>query len=801
MADTYKKHKKRRRDESTLEVVCRIKACREPNPCVVAQDDELVRLIPPSSVTRNGEPTTEKFFRFGQVFDGGDSQEKVFKHCCLDLIEDLVRGKSSLLFAYGVTGGGKTYTMTGNKEEPGILPRAADVLFNSLDGLANRCAFYPNGRNGYLIRNAFDAREEQQKMHSQLNPIKRMITESAQVDGFNQNMAATVFVSYIEIYNDNCYDLLDESLTTESRLNMTKTLRMDDKGQMFVENLTEIEVQTSDEILAQYMKAQERRKQAATDLNASSSRSHSIFNIRLVMAPAAYRSSRLFEQVHPDPDESKIIVSQISMVDLAGSERAKRTNNGQERHMEACKINDSLLTLRRCLEQLRQNQRRGNPSGQVSYRDSKLTFVFKTFFEGAGRIRMVLCVNPLSADYDENVHVLNFAEEAQSVKIPKANAPILPLANMSNLPYSRRDVDRWCREAEPFITSDLPKMDIFTMNAQPNFKLHGPGDSESIHNLRDYFSARLAKHKAILETTNSNATILYNKVVERLCMADLDRGRISELESDMKDLNHYNTNVSHKNAQLLRENNALKQRLYRYESTEEAGRRRDEEARARERECAAAAEQQRVTLQKVAEIFETPVPAMSKVATLRKQFLSTEELDDVEYSTPKLKRQRHLVAPSSAQPLSNNNNGNTMGRQTGAIAALGLAGMGGSAVKAVATGYANPRFQHRRSRSQGNMRTLNHQPMNKIPTGTLLQPQFPKGTKHTTKLEMNDLQKCHEYITSKQKVDQQGNLTTDYVKGEIVPTAGGGTAVMFRDVEKLQQESPTHYVQLPNNFH
>lgn len=82
----------------------------------------------------------------------------------MDLLDDLVHGRNGLLFAYGVTGGGKTYTMTGNKGKCGILPRAADVLFNSIQDLTNRCVFFSNGRNGFSIRSEIEAFEEQRKL-------------------------------------------------------------------------------------------------------------------------------------------------------------------------------------------------------------------------------------------------------------------------------------------------------------------------------------------------------------------------------------------------------------------------------------------------------------------------------------------------------------------------------------------------------------------------------------------------------------------------------------------------------------
>jgi kinesin family protein 23 len=145
-------------------VVCRIKPYNNPSPCVIVRDDEHVRTIPPTTVNRNGEPQVERIYRFGHVFDGGDSQKEVFKRCCYDFVEDLVAGRNSLLFAYGVTSSGKTYTMTGRENAlDGILPRAADVLFNSLPELAPRCVFYPDGKNGFHIRSELEASLEQIK--------------------------------------------------------------------------------------------------------------------------------------------------------------------------------------------------------------------------------------------------------------------------------------------------------------------------------------------------------------------------------------------------------------------------------------------------------------------------------------------------------------------------------------------------------------------------------------------------------------------------------------------------------------
>ena len=78
-------------------------------------------------------------------------------------------------------------------------------------------------------------------------------------------------------------------------------------------------------------------------------------------------------------------MSTLSLVDLAGSERTSRTQADGIQLKEAGNINASLMVLRTCMETLRDNQT-GGPSRIVPYRDSKLTHLFKNFFDGEGKV-------------------------------------------------------------------------------------------------------------------------------------------------------------------------------------------------------------------------------------------------------------------------------------------------------------------------------------------------------------------------------------------------------------------------------
>jgi len=180
----------------------------------------------------------------------------------------------------------------------------------------------------------------------------------------------------------------------------SKIIREDANRHMFVHGVTEVEVKTVEEALEVFQMGQKRKRMGHTVLNAESSRSHSVFNIRLVQAPTDSQGENVVQ------DRQNITVSQLSLVDLAGSERSSRTKNTGVRLREAGNINNSLMTLRTCLEYLRENQLaagNGLAPKKIPYRDSKITHMFKNYFDGEGQVSMIVCINPRIEDYDENM--------------------------------------------------------------------------------------------------------------------------------------------------------------------------------------------------------------------------------------------------------------------------------------------------------------------------------------------------------------------------------------------------------------
>ncbi|UYV61401.1 pav [Cordylochernes scorpioides] len=424
---------------------------------------------------------------FKKVFDDHVSQKDIFDHVAKPLVQDLIAGKNGrlgcprgecadswvvpgLLFTYGITSSGKTFTMTGVPRDAGILPRSLDVLFNSLkDQLARKfvrtlllytASFLSN--SGTLGKSRVTIQEislvfaimafTTWKKDADLDWSQRQ-SEECMVEGVDSDCVYGVFVSYVEIYNNYVYDLLEESGETGSKL-----LREDAGKRVYVFGATEVEVRNAGEAMEALCRGQIRRRVANTALNAESSRSHSIFSVRVVRCPLDARGAE------PLPDKNLLTLAQLSLVDLAGSERTARTGTAGNRLKEASHDNhvhvvqamiimvgrSRRLFLLTCIEILRENQmenankeetkaaavtpihtsihHRHSPvcPQMVPYRESKLTHLFKSYFEGEGSIKMVVCVNPKPSDYDETIHVMKFAELTQEVLVERHAPPPTP---------------------------------------------------------------------------------------------------------------------------------------------------------------------------------------------------------------------------------------------------------------------------------------------------------------------------------------------------------------------------------------
>jgi len=790
-----------------VEVFCRVRPIEGENGCLKVMDESTVQLAPP---VNNRAYNTGKEIQcsFKHVFDEESTQAHVFDRVGLPLVQDLVQGKNGLLFTYGVTGSGKTHTMQGVSKDGGIMTRALDVIFNSVGEMQTRkFQLKPDKLNGFEIQADSDAAYDRQQEAvgnvktpgrrrggggntSGDSDVSNRVVDQHRVT-VDEDMQYSVFVSYVEIYNNYTYDLLDQpklDIVTGRQKLASKILREDSYRNMYVHGVTEVEVKTPEEAMEAFYRGQKQRSVSATILNLQSSRSHSIFNIRVVAAPLDPLGEDILS------DTSALQVGQLALVDLAGSERTNRTGNTGQRLAEASKINQSLMTLRNCIEVLRENQTSGGNKA-VPYRDSKVTHLFRNYFEGEGKVKMVVCVNPRPGDYDENVNVMQFAELTQEVQIERAVGVRFDLG----LTPGRRRANQVYKEAVRRLEEQGEEVEHLVMDLAPVYSL-GPAwppleltqfDSEEvIERLKVFLEKRISTRKTLLEDqTNRQGKFrellgkqekenVLLKAENKQLKAQLEgeRKRIASLEQRLVSAESANKSLSNKVAAYADMKQVLENDLD-------------------EKELALNAEQR--------EKLKTKQKYKAKIVQ-EKEKVANELLG--KYS----ERERALVQKHDRQVAKWNALKNVVNQDTDVdenydstnlktVSDPNLTNVVASSARASRRLSSSPKrsiavsnSRHRRSRSTDAERWLDHRPVvgGPVPSNTVLQPVL-KSRRSVTKLVTADLNTPSKYMLTTATQDREGDVETRLYKGDVIPTIGGGKQVVFNDVEVLTQESPT----------
>ena len=101
-----------------------------------------VKMTDPSGLNKIRLHPQAQIYTFNHIFPPETQQEEFFSNTTLPLVRELLSGQNGLIFTYGVTNSGKTYTIQGGSQPgtAGILPRTLDVIFNSLEGLQSTLA-------------------------------------------------------------------------------------------------------------------------------------------------------------------------------------------------------------------------------------------------------------------------------------------------------------------------------------------------------------------------------------------------------------------------------------------------------------------------------------------------------------------------------------------------------------------------------------------------------------------------------------------------------------------------------------
>ncbi|KAM9348680.1 kinesin-like protein KIF20A [Symphorus nematophorus] len=468
----------------------------EDQGCVDVQDEETLLLKAPKEslnmrTAERGITQSIHKFSFSKIFGAETTQQQFYECTMKNMVKDVLHGENRLLYTYGVTNSGKTYTIQGNGREAGLLPRALASLFRKLQGrlygaMDLKPVMYQDIRQldagevrvEEIRRNSLLKEDESSRrggtttvwdsgigglsttsnIASQLEDTDSVCLEPDSLshsggDDLEEGVQFSIWVSFYEIYNEFLYDLLDASPSLQPRKRVTLRLSEDKQGNPYVKDLTWIQVRNAEEAWRILRAGRRNQSFASTHLNQNSSRSHSIFSIRVL-------------HIHPEAHSSPAMhISELTVCDLAGSERCKEQRNG-ERMKEANNINTSLLTLGRCIAALRHNQNNKTRAAQVvPFRDSKLTRVLQGFFCGRGTSSMVVNINPCASIYDETLQALKFSAIAtQLVHGPSTKTRVAYILSLLREPAAKGNDSSLMEEDEE--ESDVEDGDITMLNTE-----------------------------------------------------------------------------------------------------------------------------------------------------------------------------------------------------------------------------------------------------------------------------------------------------------------------------------------------
>ncbi|XP_033752662.1 kinesin-like protein KIF21A isoform X2 [Pecten maximus] len=325
----------------------------------------------------------DKAFTFDYTFDIPTHQHEIYDKCVFKLIEGCFDGYNATVFAYGQTGSGKTYTMgTGfdvdqSEEEEGIVPRAVSHLFRGIQ-------------------------ERQQKAKERNEPQPDF----------------KVTAQFIELYNEEIFDLLDITRDPESRGKKSHIkIHEDATGGIYVVGVTTRPVVSPKDTMQCLENGALSRSTASTNMNSQSSRSHAIFTLtikqhRVVKDECLDEEGKETDSTQ-DLNEFETLTAKFHFVDLAGSERLKRTGATGDRAKEGISINCGLLALGNVISALGDKTKKGS---HVPYRDSKLTRLLQDSLGGNSRTLMIACISPSDRDFIETLNSLKYANRARNIK-------------------------------------------------------------------------------------------------------------------------------------------------------------------------------------------------------------------------------------------------------------------------------------------------------------------------------------------------------------------------------------------------
>ncbi|KAG0630812.1 hypothetical protein M758_1G204900 [Ceratodon purpureus] len=332
---------------SRVKVYVRLRPVQKPSPMIHVDDETGTVIVdvlkssgggPPRSTIEQSAFTVDDIIRT-------TNQQRAFEHCAKEYTDEFLNGYNATIMAFGQVGAGKTYTMAGDT-----------------------------------------------KIHVHRGFIQRTIGQVMEEKRAHPEAGIVVYMSYLEIYEERMYDLLQQR--------STDLMIIEENGLIDIRGLAKIRVETEAQAIKWFNEGEKQRSYGQHLLNQQSSRSHTFFTLYM---------ERRVGRFHTEHDT---IVAKLTLVDLAGAERLKKTNveRGGRMRKEACTINKSISYLETAIYALRVGQ------NYVPFRQGKASTLLKESLGGNCKTMIMICLWLEDCFYDETVNSLRFAQKVKFLK-------------------------------------------------------------------------------------------------------------------------------------------------------------------------------------------------------------------------------------------------------------------------------------------------------------------------------------------------------------------------------------------------
>lgn len=376
------------KDAVTVHLRLRPLPAAEPSAWIVSPLTSAISLQPALSANRFAGGGSHYF----DAVHTGSSNDALYKTLARPLVHSVLSGFNALIFAYGQTASGKTFTLSGDEKSgaEGITQKAVKDLFLGIKGSKKE--------REWLVR-----------------------------------------CSWLEVYNEGVKDLLESGNVPQVRSSQATGT--------FVAPLAEVIVTSPLAVFALLERGQQYRHVNSTDWNERSSRSHTAFKIVVESWARGCEGRSEGAKAKGGADGRKVRISELVLVDLAGSEKYGK-KGGKERRAEGANINKSLLTLGKVIYALSERDLSGNQANSpphIPYRDSKLTRILQNSLSGNSKIAVVATMNQSVTSLEESLSTINFVKRIKNVqlaaKLNEVDAPECSVETEALLVRYRSEAD------------------------------------------------------------------------------------------------------------------------------------------------------------------------------------------------------------------------------------------------------------------------------------------------------------------------------------------------------------------------